>query len=126
MFQDEGQEVTACLDHSDKQGGRKKQSLMCILSSSVASGYKYFFILLQPKNLLVKLLAKTKFLLTYFHFKLESNIDFLSLYHQKLDCEKQLHVHQTYFRSSNERWLCRLDPRCQRLQIGEKKHWFSY
>ena len=68
-----------------------------------------------------------QFLLTHFYLKLESNIDFLSLYHQKLDCGKQLpHVHQTYFRSSNERWLCRLDPRCQHLQIGEKKHWFSY
>ena len=114
------------MDHSDKQGGREEQSLMCILSSSVASGYKYFFILLQPKNHLVKLLVKTKFLLTYFHFKLESNMYSLSLYHQKLDYGKQLHVHQTYFRSSNERWLCRLDPRCQHLQIGEKKHWFSY
>ena len=100
MFQDEGQEVTTCLDHSDKQGGREEQSLMCILSSSVASGYKYSFILLQPKiNLL--LLVKTKILRTYFHLKLESNIDSISLYHQKLDCEKQSpHVHQTYWGSS--------------------------
>ena len=51
----------------------------------------------------------------------------LSLYHQKLVCEKQLpHVQQTYwgcsfyFRTSNERCRSRLDLRCLHVGIGER------